>query len=91
MVLSYVKNNGMRRAISSGNPEELDNIWQPQIKDGLKNYLGLFHKFFDYSFHMFSVIYACSVPTVLCLKSLSSTQSYLKYTQVYLYLNHAST
>ena len=29
--------------------------------------------------------------TVLCLKSLSKTQSYLKYTHVYLYLNHANS
>ena len=30
LALSYVKNIGIRRAISSHNPEELDIIWQPQ-------------------------------------------------------------
>ena len=29
--LSYAKNIGIRRAISSGNPDELDVTWQPQI------------------------------------------------------------
>ena len=36
LVLSYAKNIGIRRAISSGNPEnlkKLEIIWQPQIKD----------------------------------------------------------
>ena len=45
LVLSYAKNIGIRRAISSGNPEtykKLDMIWQSQIKDGLKSYLDLF-------------------------------------------------
>ena len=33
---------GIKRAILSGNPEALDIIWQPQIKDGLKSYYNLF-------------------------------------------------
>ena len=38
LVLSYEKNFGIRKAISSVNPGELDVIWQPQIKDSLKSY-----------------------------------------------------
>ena len=33
LVLSYAQNIGIRSAISSGNNEELDIIWQPQIKE----------------------------------------------------------
>ena len=43
LILSYVKNIGIRRIISSGNPEELEIIWQPQIKDSIKSYLKLFN------------------------------------------------
>ena len=45
LVLSYAKNIGIRRAISSGNPEnlkKLEMIWLPQIKDSLQGYLDLF-------------------------------------------------
>ena len=40
-MLSYAKNIGLRRAISSGNIEELYIIWQPQIKNCVKSYLDL--------------------------------------------------
>ena len=33
LVLNNAKNIGTRRVISSGNLEELDSIWQPQIFD----------------------------------------------------------
>ena len=49
LVLSYAKNIDIRRAISSGNLEELDIIWQPQIKESLKSYHDLFHYYFNYS------------------------------------------
>ena len=39
IVLSYAKNIGIRRATSSGNPEELVIIWQPQIKGKCKKLL----------------------------------------------------
>ena len=48
LVLSYAKYIGKKRAISSGNLEEIDIIWQPQIKDSLKSYLDLFHYYFNY-------------------------------------------
>ena len=49
-VLSYAKNIGIKKAISSGNLEELEIIWQPQIKDSLNSYLDLFHYYFNYSY-----------------------------------------
>ena len=45
------KNIGVRRAISSGNIEELDIIWQFQIKDSMKSYLNLFQLLFNFFFH----------------------------------------
>ena len=41
VVLSYAKNIGIIEAISSGNLEELDIIWQPQIKESLRSFLNL--------------------------------------------------
>ena len=35
LVLNYTQNNYIRRAISSGNMEELNIIWQPQTKDSI--------------------------------------------------------
>ena len=48
LVLSYAKNIGIRRAISSGNNEEQDIIWQPQIKDNVKAISNYFN--FNYYF-----------------------------------------
>ena len=42
LVLGYGKIIGKRRAISYGSPEELEIIWQPQIKDSLKFHPNLF-------------------------------------------------
>ena len=58
LVLSYAKNICIRRAISSGNLEELDIIWQPQIKDNVKasSHVGLVGRV-SASFIMFSIIY----------------------------------
>ena len=39
LVLSFAKNISIRRAISFGNLEELDIIWQTQIKYIVKSYL----------------------------------------------------
>ena len=48
----------IRRAMSSGNLEELDIIWQPQIKDSMKSYLNLFPLLFRIiPFIFFSIIY----------------------------------
>ena len=44
--------------MSSGNLEELDIIWQPQIKDSMKSYLNLFSLlFWIIPFIIFSIIY----------------------------------
>ena len=48
LVPSYVKNIGIRRATSSGNIEEQDIFWQPQIKDSVKIYLDPFQLLFYY-------------------------------------------
>ena len=49
---------GIRRAMSSGNLEELDIIWQPQIKASMKSYLNLFPLLFRIiPFIIFSIIY----------------------------------
>ena len=46
MVLSYAKNIGIGKAISSGNLEELNIIWQHQIKDSVKSYYDLFSLYY---------------------------------------------
>ena len=47
LVLSYAKNFGIRKAVSSGNLEELGIIWQLQIKDSVKSYIDLFSLLFQ--------------------------------------------
>ena len=75
------ENIGIRRAISSGNLEMLDIMWQPPIKKGVRKDISI------YSFIMFFIILCLKIQiklmllqtpinTVLYLKPLSDTQSY---------------
>ena len=71
LVLSYLKNIGIRRAISSGNLEELCIIWQPQIKDNVKSYLDLFQNNQNETFAYSGRINNCAL-----------SQIFIKYTKL---------